>query len=310
MSFKSNTIPADRNEQETSPIRQTDSVSISVRHLGKCYNIYKNPQDKLKEVLSFGRRTFHREFWALRHVSLDVKKGETVGIVGRNGSGKSTLLQIICGTLAPTTGSVRIQGRVAALLELGSGFNPEFTGRENVFMNAAVLGLSTEEIHERYQSILDFADIGDFVEQPVKTYSSGMQVRLAFAVAVNVDPDILVVDEALAVGDEIFRRKCFSRIHEMKERGATILFVSHSAGAVIELCDRAYLLDRGEAILNGVPKTVISKYHQLIYAPPAEQEGLRAEILMLNAANKPMKAAPKKQIRKPAVSEDPSGSAY
>jgi lipopolysaccharide transport system ATP-binding protein len=207
-----------------------------------------------------------------------VHRGETVGIVGRNGSGKSTLLQLICGTLTPTIGNVNVRGRVAALLELGSGFNPEFTGRENVYLNAAVLGLSRGEIDARFDTIAAFADIGEFIEQPVKTYSSGMQVRLAFAVAINVDPEILVVDEALSVGDELFQRKCFARIETIRGNGATILFVSHSAGTVIDLCDRALLIDAGELLSISTPKLIVSRYHKLLYAPSSEAAAIREEI--------------------------------
>jgi lipopolysaccharide transport system ATP-binding protein len=218
-----------------------------------------------------------RTFYALRDVSLDIRQNETVGIIGRNGSGKSTLLQLIAGTLTPTRGTVQVHGRVAALLELGSGFNPEFTGRENVYVNAAILGLSQEEIDRRYSDIAAFANIGDFIEQPVKIYSSGMYVRLAFAVAINVDADILIIDEALAVGDEAFQRKCFSRIRAFQDGGGTILFVSHSAASVVELCSRAVLIDQGELIEAGPPKSVVSKYHKLIYAPPEKIARLREE---------------------------------
>ena len=199
-----------------------------------------------------------------------------IGIVGRNGSGKSTLLQIVCGILAPTRGTVETRGRIAALLELGAGFNPEFTGRENVYLNGTVLGLSRAEIDARFDAIVAFADVGDFIEQPVKTFSSGMFIRLAFAVAISVEPDVLIIDEALAVGDEAFQRKCYARIREIRERGATVLFVSHSAGTVVELCDRVALLDGGELLAVGGPKPVISRYHKLLYAPAAEAEAVRA----------------------------------
>jgi lipopolysaccharide transport system ATP-binding protein len=223
-------------------------------------------------------RQYFDEFWALKDVSFDVKKGETIGIIGRNGSGKSTLLQMICGTLNPTSGSIRTNGRIAALLELGSGFNPEFTGRENVYMNAAVLGLVKEEIDARFDDIVAFADIGEFIEQPVKTYSSGMMVRLAFAVAINVDPEILIVDEALSVGDELFQRKCFSRIEAIRARGATILFVSHSGGIIVELCDRAILVDAGEKLAIGNPKQIVGRYQKLLYAPADKSETIRNQI--------------------------------
>jgi len=225
---------------------------------------------------------FHREFWALKDVSLDIKKGESVGIVGRNGSGKSTLLQVICGTLAPTGGSVENCGRVAALLELGSGFNPEFTGRENVYVNAAVFGLGEEEVDARFGDIAAFADIGEFIEQPVKTYSSGMVVRLAFAVAINADPEILIVDEALSVGDELFQRKCFSRIEAIRKNGATILFVSHSGNAIVELCDRAVLLDAGEKLAIGEPKHIVGHYQKLLYAPSDKRDAIRGQIRQMD----------------------------
>ncbi|MBI3469648.1 MAG: ABC transporter ATP-binding protein [Planctomycetes bacterium] len=251
---------------------------ISIRNLGKCYRVYARPADRLKQALFRRKRQYYREVWALRDVSLEIAPGQTVGLVGRNGSGKSTLLQLICGTLTPTTGQVEVRGRVAALLELGAGFNPEFTGRENVHLNAAILGLSKSEIDSRYDEIVAFSEIGDFIEQPVKTYSSGMYVRLAFAVATCAEPDILIVDEALAVGDEAFQRKCFARLQQFKERGGTILFVSHSSAAVIELCDTAHLLDRGERLLSGRPKTVIGQYHKLLNTPASKLEAVRESI--------------------------------
>ena len=265
-------------------------IAIKVENLSKCYPIFDAPRDRLKQMIiprlqrayGFAPRKYYREFWALRDVSFEVKRGETVGIMGRNGSGKSTLLQLICGTLAPTGGSLQINGRIAALLELGSGFNPDFSGRENVYLNASVLGLSQQEIDARFQSIADFAEIGDFIEQPTKTYSSGMIVRLAFAVAINVDPEILIVDEALSVGDELFQRKCFSRIESIKNNGATILFVSHSGGQVVELCNRAILLDSGEMLTAGLPKQILAKYQKLLYAPAEKREELKTQILQGN----------------------------
>lgn len=263
-----------------------DINAVCVQNLSKLYQIYDRPEDRLKQSLYprfqklFGRdtRNYYHEFWALKEVSFEIKKGETVGVVGRNGCGKSTLLQLICGTLSPSGGVVETQGRIAALLELGSGFNPEFTGSENVYMNAAILGLSKDEIDRRYDDIAAFADIGHFIDQPVKTYSSGMMLRLAFAVAINVEPEILVIDEALSVGDELFQRKCFSRIETIKENGATILFVSHSGATVVELCDRAVLLDAGEKLIVGAPKTVVAHYHKLLFAPEEKHEALRNRI--------------------------------
>ncbi|MBT8562126.1 ABC transporter ATP-binding protein [Polynucleobacter paneuropaeus] len=264
-----------------------DEVALRVSDLGKQYQIYKTPSDRLKQFLvpkflkiigSKKDRNYFQEFWALRNISFEVKKGQTVGIIGKNGSGKSTLLQLICGTLNPTNGVVQVNGRVAALLELGSGFNPEFTGKENIYLNATVLGLSEAEIDMRYQDILDFADIGEFVECPVKTYSSGMMLRLAFAVIAHVDADILVIDEALSVGDAFFTQKCMRFLHQfMKTK--TILFVSHDAGAVLNLCDYVYQLENGLLVLSGPPKVVINRYLNSLYAgtlthdpSPAETE--------------------------------------
>ncbi|MEL6688446.1 MAG: ABC transporter ATP-binding protein [Pseudomonadota bacterium] len=229
--------------------------AVRVSNVSKLYRTYSKPTDRLIEAF-VPKAERHREFQALKSVSFELPRGETLGIVGRNGSGKSTLLQIICGTMQPSSGEVSVQGRVAALLELGAGFNSEFTGRENVHLNATILGMRRDEIAERFDAIAAFADLGDFIDQPVKTYSSGMFVRLAFATAINTDPDILVVDEALAVGDEAFQRKCFAKIEEIQARGGTILFVSHSAGSITQLCSRAMLIDQGEVILDGRPKTV------------------------------------------------------
>ncbi|WP_266183419.1 ABC transporter ATP-binding protein [Dyella humicola] len=242
---------------------------IQIDRLNKSFPIYEKPFHRLCQMLSprQAKHRWYREFQALKNIDLQVRRGETLGIVGRNGSGKSTLLQIICGTLSPSSGQVRVDGRIAALLELGAGFNPEFTGRENVFLYGAVLGLTRQQVEERFDDIVAFADIGEFVEQPVKSYSSGMYVRLAFAVAINVTPDILVVDEALSVGDEAFQRKCFARINRIRDDGATVLFVSHSAGIVTQLCDRALLLDRGEMLASGSPKFVVSRYHKMLYVP-------------------------------------------
>jgi len=250
----------------------SDDVAIHVNNLSKCYQIYNAPRDRLKQmVVPRLQRTvgmepnqYFREFWALRDVSFEIKKGETVGIIGRNGSGKSTLLQLICGTLAPTYGTVETNGRVAALLELGAGFNPEFTGRENVYMNGAVLGLSKDEIDVRFDDIAAFADIGQFIDQPVKTYSSGMYVRLAFAVIAHVDADILVIDEALAVGDAFFTQKCMRFFRTFMKTG-TVLFVSHDTGAVKNLCNHAIWVEKGEVLQEGSPKNVCELYLQAFY---------------------------------------------
>lgn len=272
-----------------------NDIAIQVKNLSKCYQIYDSPRDRLKQfvvprlqrIAGKSPKQYFHEFWALKDVSFEVKKGETVGIIGRNGSGKSTLLQMICGTLNPTSGSIQTNGRIAALLELGSGFNPEFTGRENVYMNGAVLGLSAEEIDARFDDIAAFAEIGDFIEQPVKTYSSGMLVRLAFAVAINVDPEILIVDEALSVGDELFQRKCFSRIEAIRASGSTILFVSHSGGTIVELCDRAVLMEAGEKLAVGKPKQIVGRYQKLLYAPADKRETIREQIRRMDEHTEP-----------------------
>lgn len=248
-----------------------NDIAVKVVGISKCYNIYDNSHDRLKQMVLprlqrlFGRepKVYHREFWALKDVSFEVKKGATVGIIGRNGSGKSTLLQMICGTLNPSSGSIQTYGRVAALLELGSGFNPEFTGRENVYLNGSILGLSEREIDAFFDRIVTFADIGDAIEQPVKTYSSGMVVRLAFAVAAHVEPDILVVDEALAVGDLSFQARCLDRIKQLRDSGISTLFVTHDLGTFQALCDYGYLLDEGKVMSEGAPDHVAAQYYNL-----------------------------------------------
>lgn len=254
-------------------------ISIKVDRVEKVFPVYNRPHHRFLQMMSPSSRKkrWYREFHALNEVSFDVRKGETVGIIGRNGSGKSTLLQIICGTLSASSGEVQANGRIAALLELGAGFNPEFTGRENVYMNGTLLGLSREQVDARFSEIAEFADIGEFIEQPVKSYSSGMFVRLAFAVAIHVEPDILIVDEALSVGDEAFQRKCFARIEGLRDRGATIIFVSHSASTVLELCNRAVLLDRGDLLAIGEPKDIVSRYQKLLYSPPERVAAIREE---------------------------------
>ncbi|MEA5411692.1 ABC transporter ATP-binding protein [Synechococcus sp. BA-120 BA3] len=236
-----------------------DHHPIIVSDLGKCYQIYAKPTDRLKQALWRGRRNYYREFWALRNVNLEVRRGETLAIIGRNGSGKSTLLQMICGTLAPTEGSIRTSGTIAALLELGSGFNPEFTGIENVFLNASLLGLTQEQTSARLDDIQAFADIGDFVHQPVKTYSSGMLVRLAFAVVAHVDPSVLIVDEALSVGDAVFGQRCMRFIRRFTEKG-TLLFVSHDLNAVSSLCERAIWIDSGRVQMDADTAPIITAY--------------------------------------------------
>jgi len=252
----------------SSNVAFNESEAIHVQQLSKCYPLYNHPKDRLKQFLWphrwLGIRQFYRELWALRSINLSVRKGEVIGIVGQNGSGKSTLLQAICGTLTPTHGQVSVNGRIAALLELGAGFNPEFTGRENIFMNATILGLSQSEIEQKIDSIIDFSGVRDFIDQPVKTYSSGMYVRLAFSVAISVDPDILVIDEALSVGDGAFARKSFMRIMEMRDAGKTILFCSHSLFQVESLCSRAIWVNQGEIMMDSDSARVVTAYQTFL----------------------------------------------
>ena len=252
---------------------------VEVEHLSKCYQVYRQPSDRLLQMLLRNRKQLYREFWALRDVSFTVQRGETVGVVGRNGAGKTTLLQLICGTLNPTRGTVQTRGRLAALLELGSGFNPEFTGRENVYLNGAVLGFSRSEIDSLFDSIAAFADIGSYLDQPVKTYSSGMAVRLAFAVQAQVSPDVLIVDEALAVGDAKFQAKCFQRLRALKEGGTAILLVSHATEQIVTHCDRAILIEQGATVMIGAPRMVVNRYLDILFgkeriaAPEAAENG-------------------------------------
>ena len=245
-------------------------VAVRVEAVSKQYRIYDRPADRLKETLTRGRWKAHREFWALKDITFEVEAGTTTGIIGPNGSGKSTLLQIITGTLEPTHGSVSLEGRVAALLELGAGFNPEFTGIENIFMNTALMGLSKSETESLLPEIASFAEIGDFIYQPLKTYSSGMYIRLAFAAAIAVSPQVLIIDEALAVGDAVFQHRCTRRIKQMQENGTTILFVSHDPGAVRALCSRAILLNGGRMEADGTPSEVLNRYQKIIMARETE----------------------------------------
>lgn len=242
-----------------------NNAAISVRDVSKKYKLFSSAKDRLKEALHPLRKPYHRDFWALDGISFDVPKGQTLGILGRNGSGKSTLLQIITGVLRPTKGHVTVNGRTSALLELGAGFNPEFTGQENVLLNGSIMGIPREEMLDRMPAIEAFADVGEFFYQPVKIYSSGMFVRVAFASAINVDPDILIVDEALAVGDAKFQHKCFDRFAEFQRRGKTIIFVSHNVSLVGNHCDRVLLLENGKLIANGEPHKVVDLYMDLLF---------------------------------------------
>ena len=278
----------------------SSDVVIKVKGLSKCYHIYEKPHHRLLQMLSRGRHTFYREFWALRDIAFEVRKGEAVGIIGRNGSGKSTLLQLICGTLNSTSGTVETKGRIAALLELGSGFNPEFTGRENVFMNGAVLGLRRDEIEARIDDIEAFADIGDFIDQPSKTYSSGMLVRLAFAVQICVAPDILIVDEALAVGDALFQKRCFERMELLRSNGTTLLFVSHDQESVRALTNRAVFLHHGAVQHIGNSADVLLEYRRLLH-----EEETRA---LDEAAARLRNRAIEMRAKKVALSTTPSSA--
>ena len=259
----------------------TDDIAIKIKDVTKLYKLYDKPTDRLKESLGLTKKQKYKEHYALHNVSFNVKRGECVGIIGTNGAGKSTILKIITGVLNPTAGEVAIDGRISALLELGAGFNMEYTGIENVYLNGTMIGFSKEEIDAKLQDILDFADIGDFVHQPVKTYSSGMFVRLAFAVAINIDPEILIVDEALSVGDVFFQLKCFKKFEEFKKQGKTILFVSHDLSSIERYCDKAILMDHGRNVAEGRPIDIINKYKKLMtgmtVAEMEEQENLRKE---------------------------------
>lgn len=242
----------------------SDKNVISVQHLSKMYKLYDKPSDRLKESLGLSRKKKYREHYALHDVNFNIHEGECVGIIGVNGSGKSTILKIITGVLAPTTGEVKVNGRISALLELGAGFNMEYSGLENVYLNGTMIGFSEEEIDAKLDDILAFADIGDYIHQPVKTYSSGMFVRLAFAVAINIDPEILIVDEALSVGDVFFQAKCYHKFEEFKKQGKTILFVTHDLSSVSKYCDRVILLNKGVKLDEGSPKEMVDLYKQLL----------------------------------------------
>ena len=259
-------------------------IAISLHNVSKCYKRYERPVDRLKEILLPGK-SYAQEFWALRDISLEINSGETLGIIGQNGSGKSTLLQIIAGTLTPTTGQVCVSGRVSALLELGSGFNPEFTGRQNVFFNGQILGLSQKEIVDKFDDITAFAEIGDFIDQPVKTYSSGMAVRLAFAIVANTEPKILIVDEALAVGDAKFQARCMKRIRQLKEQGVTILFVSHDCSSVKMLCQRTALMNHGRILEVGNPKEIVNRYIALLSSQPTGVDAQEVNVEATSTTN-------------------------
>jgi lipopolysaccharide transport system ATP-binding protein len=268
-------------------------LAISLKNTSKCYKMYSRPIDRLKEIL-LPKKSRAQEFWALRDISLTVPKGETVGIIGKNGSGKSTLLQIIAGTLTPTTGEVEVNGRVSALLELGSGFNPEFTGRQNVFFNGQIVGLTRDEIEGKFDEIASFAEIGNFMEEPVKTYSSGMYVRLAFAVAINVNPEILIVDESLAVGDGVFVYRCMAKIREFQDSGGTILFVSHDVGSVSRLCSEAIWINQGIIVDSGKPAEVCKHYQAWVHEEVNKRTSRHLDAQQSETANVDEKIQPNK----------------
>ena len=253
--------------------------AIEIKDVTKIYRLYEQPIDRLKESLNIGKKQYHRDFYALSRISFSVEKGQTVGIIGTNGSGKSTILKIITGVLTPTSGEVMVNGKISALLELGAGFNMDYTGIENIYMNGTMMGFSRREMEDKLQDILDFADIGDFVYQPVKTYSSGMFVRLAFALAINVEPEILIVDEALSVGDVFFQSKCYRRMEEIRKNGTTIVMVTHDMGSIIKYCDKVILLNRGEFIAEGSAGKMVDMYKKIL---AGQMEALREEITRMN----------------------------
>lgn len=265
--------------------------AIRVKNIKKVYKLYDKPSLRIKEAFSLSKKKYHKEFSALKDVSFEVKKGEMLGIIGKNGAGKSTLLKIITGVLTPTDGSIEIEGKVSALLELGAGFNPEYTGIENIYLNGSMMGFSREEIDQKISAIVDFADIGDFINQPVKSYSSGMFARLAFAVSINVEPDILIVDEALSVGDVFFQAKCYKKLNDLKNSGKTILFVTHDMGSVIKYCNRAILINDGVVAKEGNPAEIVDIYKKVLVGQydTEEDDELDNNTIKLNAGKKQVK---------------------
>lgn len=259
----------------------SDTV-INIQNLSKIYKLYNQHIDRLKEAVNPFKKQYHRKFYALKNVDIQVKKGEILGIVGRNGAGKSTLLKIITGVLTPSGGKCTVNGRVSALLELGTGFNPDLTGMENIYFNGTIMGYSREEMESKVDDILSFAELGDFIGQPLKTYSSGMKSRLGFAVAINIDPEVLILDEVLAVGDELFKRKCYAKMEQLFQCGCTVLFVSHTLSTVNQMCSRSILIDNGEVILNGPSKMVTTFYQKYMFAKPRDAAVIRDEIIKLN----------------------------
>lgn len=261
-------------------------TAISVQNLSKIYKLYDHHIDRLKEAVHPLKKQYHHKFYALKDIGFEVKKGEILGIVGRNGAGKSTLLKIITGVLTPSGGKCVVNGRISALLELGTGFNPDLTGLENIYFNGTIMGYSREEMDGKVDAILDFAEIGDFIKQPMKTYSSGMKARLGFAVAINIDPEILILDEVLSVGDDLFKRKCYAKMQQLFESGCTVLYVSHSVGSVNQICTRAIFLDDGGLILDGPTLLVTRYYHKFLYASPSSRREIKQEIITFNKQEK------------------------
>jgi lipopolysaccharide transport system ATP-binding protein len=296
-------------EDLRSPAVPDDSYSIVVKDVTKVYKLYPDPQARMKEALSMTGKIYHKDFYALRNVSFEVKKGEVLGIIGKNGSGKSTLLKIITSVIQPTEGYATINGTVAALLELGAAFNPEFSGIENIYFYGSVLGFPRSFLDGKLDEILAFADIGEFIHQPLKKYSSGMRSRLAFAVAINVDPDILILDEVLAVGDELFKRKCYARMEHFMKGDKTILFVTHNTTHVNELCRRALLLDQGELILGGPSKLVTSQYQRFLFSKPEDAKEIRNQILRLDMSSPSNPSARAGKSDEAATTPDASATA-
>ncbi len=274
-------------------------IAISIKNVSKYYKLYDSPKDRLKEALNFSGKIYHKKYYATKNMDLEIKKGEILGVVGKNGSGKSTLLKLITGVLTPDEGSIEVKGKISALLELGSGFNPEFTGMQNIFFYGTIAGFTKKQMEEKLDDILAFADIGDFIHQPLKSYSSGMKSRLGFAVAVHIDPEILILDEVLAVGDVLFKRKCYAKMEEFFKGGKTILFVSHDANSVKELCSRAIFLDEGNIILDSDPKTVTTYYEKYLFSNDKEMQKLKDEITNIsNNKNIPKEKCSKDILQK------------
>lgn len=257
-------------------------ITIKLENISKFYKLYNEPKDRLKEALHPLNKIYHKKFYALQKINLEVRRGEILGIIGRNGAGKSTLLKLISQIIQPSSGKISVNGKISALLELGSGLNPEFTGIQNIYFSGTMMGFAREEIKEKIDDIVAFADIGDFIYQPLKTYSSGMKARLGFALAINMNPEILILDEVLSVGDELFRRKCYAKMEEFFKSGCSVLYVSHSVSSVDEICTKVILLDNGEIILSGPPKFVTMHYQKFLYSLPGQQKNTRNEIIQLN----------------------------